>query len=109
MRSAKMDESIQKILIGLAGGALTGLVAWAGLALRKAARNVGRTEVELAIDELKDALAEERRAKKTPGKDDDAAAAEHVRLTKKRVEKAKRLKALLDAAGSDIDDVKVSE
>lgn len=96
-----VNEGIQKVLIGVGGAVVTGLVTWAGLALRKAARNIGRTELEIALDDLKQALEEERVAKATPSTDDDASAAAHKVAAKKRVEKAKRLKALLDAAGEE--------
>lgn len=96
-----VNETLKQVLIGLAGAAITGLATWAGLALRRAAKNVGRTELQLAIDELNEAVEEEKAAAKTPGLDDDALAAKHKAAAKKRVEKSKRLKALLDAAGEE--------
>lgn len=100
-----MNDNLKKVLIGVAGAALTGLVTWAGLALRRAARNVGRTELEIALDDLKQADAEERAAAATAEKGDDDAAKAHKLAAQKKVEKAKRLKALLDA-GADAGETK---
>lgn len=96
-----MNDSIQKILIGVGGAVVTGIVTWAGLALRNAAKNVGRTELQIALDDLHDAIEEEKAAAKTPGTEDDALAQKNKVAAKKRVEKAQRLKALLDAAATD--------
>lgn len=95
-----MNDNVKKALIGIGGAIVSGLVTWAGLAARRAMQNLGRTELQIALDDLHDAEEEEKRARSTPGTDDDAKAAAHQAAAKKKVEKAKRLKALLDAAGA---------
>ncbi len=94
---------LEKLLMPFVTAALGGLCAWGAVSLRKAARNVGRTELEIALDDLRQAEEETRLAKATPGDADDKAAAAHAALARSRVQKTKRLKALLDAAGGEPD------
>lgn len=94
---------LEKLLLPLAATLLGGLCTWAGLSARRAFKNVGRTELEIAADDLRAALEAERLALANSDPSDDAAAKKAVALAKARVEKAKRMKALLDAAGGDVE------
>ena len=93
----------QKIIAGLIGAACAGLPLWLFVTLRRSARNAGRTELEIALDELRDAVDAERKAKETVDPADDIAEARCVALARARVTKARRLKALLDALAGDVE------
>jgi hypothetical protein len=94
---------LKSLLMPFVTAALGGLCTWGAVSLRKAARNVGRTELEIALDDLRKAEEEARLAKATPGDADDKAAAAHAAVAQKRIASVKRLKALLDAAGGEPD------
>ncbi len=93
-----------KIISNVAPPILAALGMWAGLTLRRAARNWGRTDVEIANEELDRATkaAEAAHADKDPGNDADAdkkvARARELRV------KALRLKAIADALAAEPDE-----
>lgn len=91
----------EKILTAALTAFGAGLLTWAGLAIRRAARNAGRTEQELALEELAEAMREEKEARDTLTPEDDAAAVIHLRLARERSIKARRVKAILDALGEE--------
>ena len=98
-----MDENIQKMLMGVATLAAGGLMTWLGLTARRTFRNAGRTELEIALEDLRSAMEAERIALANKDPNDDAAVRKAVALAKKRVENVKRLKALLDGAAGDVE------
>lgn len=94
---------MQKFLIGLVSVFGTGILTYLGLAIRRSARNAGRTELEISLDELRAAVDAERAAKETADPADDLATARCSALARARVSKARRLKAQLDALAGDVD------
>ena len=98
-----MDDATQKMLMALATTAAGGFMMWLGLSVRRTFKNAGRTELELAVEDLRVALEAERIALANADPFDDASAHKAVDLAKKRVVKAKRLKALLDGAAGDVE------
>ena len=95
------EQDWQKALIAFGTMVATGLATWFGVAVRRSFRNAGRTELEIALADLARAMEEERLALATADPADDLAAHQNRKLATERVNKAKRLKALLDGAAGD--------
>jgi len=91
----------QKILIGIGTAIGGGCLTWLATGGRKAIRNYGKTELEIAEAHLDDALKRAEKAAATPGKEDDAQAAADVASARRIVEKMKRLSAITDGFGQE--------
>ena len=88
-------------IIAAAGTAIVGgLCTWGVPAIRRAARNWGKTEVDLADEQLELAIKYAEDAKRTPGVEDDKTANEIVARARKHRENAKRLAGLADSLAS---------
>jgi len=91
-----------KILAGVGSSIGGALLMWGVPAIRRAVRNWGKTEVQLADEDLELAIKYAEDAKRTPGVDDDKTANEIVARARKHRENAKRLAGLADSlAGED--------
>lgn len=102
-----MNPSLQNILLGVAGAGVTGLVAWLGLFGRKAIKNLGKTKLEIALEEQAEANKRLEAALKTADPTDDRAALLLIEAAKRHVDTAKLIKGITDAAGDA--EVKASE
>lgn len=91
----------QTILTHAATGAVSALGLWLMTGGRKAIANWGKTDLEVKVAELEEALVELKAAQATPDKTDDIAAAARVAKIKRDVVAAKRLKAVLDGFAAE--------
>lgn len=94
-----MDWSalLQKAALIVAGGVCT----WAATGGRRAIRNLGKTEVELADEELERAMSRAERAHKNDDPTDDAAADAAVEKARAFRARARRMNAIADAFGAE--------
>ena len=91
----------QKILVAIGTALARGCLTWMATSGRRIARNLGKTELALAEEQLDAALkrAEKAHANDNPRDDADADAA--VAAAKRMRERARRLKAIADAVGEE--------
>lgn len=94
-----MDPQIKASLITLLITSLTGVCIWAGVTVRKATRNLGRTDEEIALAEYQQALEAERIARASDDPNDDAVAEKIVALAKRKLDAKKKWRAITDAVG----------
>ncbi len=92
-----MDKNQIWIALGTTiGGAL---LAWVGMAARKAIKNYGKTDVEIAQADLDDKTKKYEDALKTADPCDDVAAAKAKAVAEEHLAFAKRVQAITDAIG----------
>jgi hypothetical protein len=99
----ELSPEIQKALMALATTAAGGLMMWLGLSARRSFKNAGRTELEIALEDLRLAMEAERIALANADPSDDKAAKAAVEHARKVVNAKKRVKAWLDGAAGDVE------
>jgi hypothetical protein len=90
-----------KVLVPILTAAVGGIVAWLATSGRRAIKNFGKTEIDIACDDLERALLDLTNAQATPDTADDEKAKEKVEAARKRVKAVQRLKGILDAFGAE--------
>jgi len=98
-----VSQEIQDMIKMALASAVTGLIAWIGVSGRKAIRNYGKSNAQIAQEELQAALAKVEAAKATPEPEDDKLAEAKAEAAAGNVVSAKRLQAITDSLGSDSD------
>ena len=96
-----MSQEIQDVIKMALASAVTGLVAWIGVSSRKAIRNYGKSNVQIAEEELVAAQTKVEAAKATPEFEDDKAAEAREHEAAQHLSSAKKLRAITDSFGED--------
>jgi hypothetical protein len=94
-------QLLQQTLIGALGTALLAVLGWLSVQGRKALRNLGKTRVQIAEEDLKEAVGKLEEAHKTPDATDDLAGQKDLAEAKSDLRKARSLNAVLDILGED--------
>lgn len=96
-----MSQETQDMIKMALVSAVTGLIAWIGVSGRKAIRNYGKSNAQIAHEELVAAQAKVEAARATPEPEDDKAAEAKAQEAAEHLSSAKKFQAITDSFGED--------